>query len=39
MELLAEYEIALAGAKAVVVGRSNIVGKPVAQLLLQRTRP
>jgi methylenetetrahydrofolate dehydrogenase (NADP+)/methenyltetrahydrofolate cyclohydrolase len=26
----------LAGAHAVVVGRSNIVGKPVAQLLLQR---
>jgi methylenetetrahydrofolate dehydrogenase (NADP+)/methenyltetrahydrofolate cyclohydrolase len=36
LELLNEYEIVLAGQKAVVVGRSNIVGKPVAQLLLQQ---
>ena len=36
LTLLDEYEIPLEGAKAVVVGRSNIVGKPVAQLLLQR---
>jgi methylenetetrahydrofolate dehydrogenase (NADP+)/methenyltetrahydrofolate cyclohydrolase len=35
MTLLAEYDIALKGASAVVVGRSNIVGKPVAHLLLQ----
>src|SRR5882672_12954525 len=35
LELLNEYEIPLAGQRAVVVGRSNIVGKPVAQLLLQ----
>ena len=34
MELLAEYEIPVAGAHAVVVGRSAIVGKPVAMLLL-----
>jgi methylenetetrahydrofolate dehydrogenase (NADP+)/methenyltetrahydrofolate cyclohydrolase len=34
MILLREAGIALAGADAVVVGRSNIVGKPVAQLLL-----
>jgi methylenetetrahydrofolate dehydrogenase (NADP+) / methenyltetrahydrofolate cyclohydrolase len=34
MELLAAYEIPLAGAHAVVVGRSNIVGKPMALLLL-----
>ena len=34
--LLAEYDIALEGAKAVVVGRSDIVGKPVAHLLLQQ---
>lgn len=34
MELLRAYEVPLAGAKAVVVGRSNIVGKPVALLLL-----
>ena len=35
MALLAEYAIALEGADAVVVGRSAIVGKPVAQLLEQ----
>ena len=36
MALLAAYDIQLSGAKAVVVGRSNIVGKPVAQLLLRQ---
>ena len=35
MRMLAEYEVEVAGARAVVVGRSNIVGKPVAHLLLQ----
>ena len=35
MSLLAEYEIPLTGARAVVVGRSLIVGKPTALLLLQ----
>jgi methylenetetrahydrofolate dehydrogenase (NADP+)/methenyltetrahydrofolate cyclohydrolase len=35
MRMLAEYRIDLAGARAVVVGRSNIVGKPMAHLLLQ----
>jgi methylenetetrahydrofolate dehydrogenase (NADP+)/methenyltetrahydrofolate cyclohydrolase len=35
MALLAEYGIELDGARAVVVGRSAIVGKPVAQLLEQ----
>jgi methylenetetrahydrofolate dehydrogenase (NADP+) / methenyltetrahydrofolate cyclohydrolase len=35
MRLLAEYEIPLRGARAVVVGRSALVGKPVAMLLLQ----
>lgn len=34
MALLEEYEVPLLGARAVVVGRSNIVGKPVALLLL-----
>ena len=34
MEILREYEIPLEGARAVVVGRSNIVGKPMALLLL-----
>jgi methylenetetrahydrofolate dehydrogenase (NADP+) / methenyltetrahydrofolate cyclohydrolase len=35
MRLLGEYGIDPRGKHAVVVGRSNIVGKPVAQLLLQ----
>jgi methylenetetrahydrofolate dehydrogenase (NADP+) / methenyltetrahydrofolate cyclohydrolase len=35
MALLAEYRIELDGAQAVVIGRSAIVGKPVAQLLEQ----
>ena len=34
MVLLRESGTRLAGAEAVVIGRSNIVGKPVAQLLL-----
>jgi methylenetetrahydrofolate dehydrogenase (NADP+)/methenyltetrahydrofolate cyclohydrolase len=34
MRLLAEAGAKLEGARAVIVGRSNIVGKPVAQLLL-----
>jgi methylenetetrahydrofolate dehydrogenase (NADP+) / methenyltetrahydrofolate cyclohydrolase len=34
MEILREYEVDLLGARAVVVGRSNIVGKPMALLLL-----
>ncbi len=33
MEILRRSEIAIAGAEAVVVGRSNIVGKPMAMLL------
>jgi methylenetetrahydrofolate dehydrogenase (NADP+)/methenyltetrahydrofolate cyclohydrolase len=35
MRMLAEHEVELRGARAVVVGRSNIVGKPIAHLLLQ----
>jgi methylenetetrahydrofolate dehydrogenase (NADP+) / methenyltetrahydrofolate cyclohydrolase len=35
MALLEEYAVPLAGAESVVVGRSDIVGKPVAHLLLQ----
>jgi methylenetetrahydrofolate dehydrogenase (NADP+) / methenyltetrahydrofolate cyclohydrolase len=35
MELLNEYRIQIAGARAVVVGRSPLVGKPMAMLLLQ----
>jgi methylenetetrahydrofolate dehydrogenase (NADP+)/methenyltetrahydrofolate cyclohydrolase len=34
MEMLRRYDIPLAGRKAVVVGRSDIVGKPMALLLL-----
>jgi methylenetetrahydrofolate dehydrogenase (NADP+)/methenyltetrahydrofolate cyclohydrolase len=34
MELLREYDTPLEGAHAVVVGRSDLVGKPVASLLL-----
>ena len=36
MRLLEEYEISPAGKNCVVVGRSNIVGKPQAMLLLQK---
>src|SRR6478736_6603761 len=36
MRMLDEYEIPLEGARAVVVGRSAIVGKPMAHLLLKR---
>jgi methylenetetrahydrofolate dehydrogenase (NADP+)/methenyltetrahydrofolate cyclohydrolase len=36
MRLLAETNVELAGKRAVVVGRSNIVGKPLAQLLLAK---
>ena len=35
MHLLSEYEIPLTGVRAVVVGRSSLVGKPMAMLLLQ----
>ena len=36
MAMLDHYGIEMDGARAVVVGRSNIVGKPMAALLLQR---
>src|SRR4051794_23673699 len=35
MRMLAEYDIETKGARAVVIGRSAIVGKPMAHLLLQ----
>jgi methylenetetrahydrofolate dehydrogenase (NADP+)/methenyltetrahydrofolate cyclohydrolase len=35
-ELLARYNIQTAGKHVVVIGRSNIVGKPIAMLLMQR---
>ena len=34
MKMFEEYKIAIEGKRAVVIGRSNIVGKPMAQLLL-----
>jgi methylenetetrahydrofolate dehydrogenase (NADP+)/methenyltetrahydrofolate cyclohydrolase len=37
MRLIASTETAVAGSRAVVVGRSDIVGKPVAALLLQQS--
>lgn len=36
VDLLERHGVLIAGREAVVVGRSNLVGKPVAQLLLQR---
>ena len=35
-ELLARYQISTEGKHVVVLGRSNIVGKPIAMLLMQR---
>ncbi len=35
-ELLSRYQIATEGKHVVVIGRSNIVGKPIAMLLMQR---
>ena len=36
MEMLKYYDIPIAGKECVVIGRSNIVGKPMAMLLLQQ---
>ena len=36
MRLLAEYEVKLSGKRAVVVGRSILVGKPLALMLLEQ---
>ena len=36
MEMLRYYDIDIAGKNCVVIGRSNIVGKPMAMLLLQQ---
>ena len=36
MKLLQRYDIDVAGKNAVIIGRSNIVGKPMAQLLLMK---
>ncbi len=37
MELLDAYGVEISGKNCVVIGRSNIVGKPMAMLLLQRS--
>lgn len=39
MDLLERYHIETRGKHAVVLGRSNIVGKPVAMMLMQKTVP
>ncbi len=39
MELLKRYGVKTKGAKCVVLGRSNIVGKPVASLMMQKSDP
>lgn len=39
LELLKRYEIETSGKHCVIIGRSNIVGKPVANLLLQKGYP
>ncbi len=39
MELLKRYEIPTSGKHCVVIGRSNIVGKPVATLMMQKAYP
>jgi methylenetetrahydrofolate dehydrogenase (NADP+)/methenyltetrahydrofolate cyclohydrolase len=39
LELLKRYNIETSGKHCVVLGRSNIVGKPVATLLMQKSNP
>ena len=39
MTLLERYDIPTRGARCVVLGRSNIVGKPVATLMMQKATP
>lgn len=36
LELLRRYQIETSGKKCVILGRSNIVGKPMAQLMMQK---
>lgn len=36
MEMLSRYKIAVEGKNAVVIGRSNLVGKPIAIMLLEK---
>lgn len=39
MELLKRYNVETRGKHAVVIGRSNIVGKPMASMLMQKANP
>ena len=39
IELLRRYDVPTKGANCVVLGRSNIVGKPVASLMMQKAIP
>ena len=39
MELLKRYDIETSGKHCVVLGRSNIVGKPTASLMMQKSKP
>ena len=39
LELLKRYKIETSGKNCVVIGRSNIVGKPVANLMMQKAYP
>lgn len=39
MELLRRYKIETSGKKCVILGRSNIVGKPMAILMMQKAYP
>jgi len=39
MELLKRYQIETSGKNCVVIGRSNIVGKPIAMLMMQKKYP
>lgn len=39
MELMRRYDIDTRGKHCVILGRSNIVGKPIAQMMIQKTQP
>lgn len=39
LKLLERYNVETEGAEVVVIGRSNIVGKPLANLLMRKTKP
>lgn len=39
LELLRRYDVPTRGRRCVVLGRSNIVGKPVAMLMMQKSAP